>query len=153
MSEFNAFIEKYEEALIPQVYNDGTAESILSLSQKELRDLSSDDAYIYGYSLNSYAMYLQGELDKARARLAWCEEAVNSIVGKNYTRYNTDDTRYMPQDSKRQLIISDNSAARELEKFRLKIQAVVTLLFNKIKIILTQGELLVNLGKKKSYAG
>ena len=151
MATFNGYLDKYEEALVPQVDNDGVAESVLNFSHQELRDLSSEEAHMYAYSLNSYALFLQRELDKNRARLLWCEEAVNSIVGKNYANYNDSDVKYMPFEAKRQLIISENSAAKELEQFRIKLTSANNMLFNKIKIILSQSDVLTNLGKRKSY--
>jgi hypothetical protein len=151
MAKFNEYITQYEEALIPKVENDGVAESVLNFSTQELRDLTSEESYMYAYSLNSYALFLQRELDINRSRLLWCEEAVNSIIGKNYSQYNGSEVKYMPYEAKRQLIISENSAARELEQFRIKLVASNNMLFNKIKIILAQSEVLTNLGKKKSY--
>lgn len=146
MQDFNEFLDNCVKTVNVNV-DVIEVERILNLDYSDIISLNSEEAAGYSFRLKTYAIFVHGDLDKNTAKILWCEEMINRIIGKQYAEYD----KYMKHEVKRQLIISQDGAAGKIESLRIRLVSVNTLLRDKLKIILSLAEDFSQIARRKSY--
>lgn len=148
LDEFCEYLNSYTNLThLSEVEYDDVVKETMNLSLQDLLDISPEECLARSIKLNSYAFWLQSELNSNNAKLLWCEESINHIVAKSYN--NMPDM--MKYEIRRHAIIKDNSFALELEKVRLKIKGATITLASKIEDIRNMSLTLRKLGESKAY--
>lgn len=148
-NEFNAYIEKYSNSLgIPELSIDPFVEEAFLMSHEDFLVLSSEEAASYALKLTQYILFLRKELDKNRVRSEWCSDVINRVLAKTYSSYS----EYMKFEVRRQSIMLDNSYALKVHELKIKIDAAINMVKDKIEDIQRLSEIFRDASRRKGFA-
>ena len=117
-----------------------------SFSGQELRDLSQEDCFNYGFLLYNYVDYLIGERAKQQNVISFCEEFINKIVARDFMDV---EKFYTTKEIKVAMITKDNHVAQRLIEFKHIAESRIRSLEGREFNIRKKAECLLEKGKRK----
>lgn len=148
LDDLTSFIDRYcMEFMTPDCQFDAVIQTVLDMSHDDLIRLSADSASAYAFKMHSYCIFLRKDMDKASAKLLWCEEILHKIVSKHWK----DHSEYMKYEVKRHAIISEDTFAVKVEKMRVYLSGAIIQVERKLDHVKRMADILQDMGKRKSY--
>lgn len=147
--EFNNYIDSYSKSLgIPDLSLDPFVEEAFIMSHEDFLLLTSEEAASYAFKLTQYILFLRKDLDKNRVRSEWCSDVINRILAKTYSSYS----EYMKYEVRKQSIMLDNSYALKVHELKMKIDASITIVQNKIEDVQRLSDIFRDASRRKGFA-
>lgn len=147
LKEVEAMLDAFDKSVgLSYIKFNADVESILQLRLEELRSLDETDCGSFSYCLAQYSSFLQKEINRHSAKLKWANHNLDIIVAKVYNNYGD---KYMKADTKRSLVINDDSYAKALNKIVLETTLRIEELSFLSSRINVQSEILRELQKTK----
>jgi len=148
LEELEEFLDKYcTQFMVPQCEYDPKAQDLIRLKYDEVAKLSSDECYSASLTLCSYIIYLRKELDLMEARIRWCEEIINKIVGREWKNFPD----FMKYEVRRQAIIQQDTFVTKVENMRLTLEVAAMQTRYKIPVVERMVDIFKEVGRKRSY--
>jgi hypothetical protein len=148
LDELNSYLDRYcLEFMVPECTMDVMVQTILNLPHQEIVRLSPEDCYAHAFKLHSYCISLRKDLDKALAKVEWCENILHKMVGERWKEFSD----YMRYEPKRQLIISEDTFATKVDKLACQLKASNMQVERKLDHVKKMADILQDMGKRKSY--
>lgn len=84
-----------------------------NLTPDQLRAMSEEEIGIHAITLQRYSLFVQQETNKAHGVAKLVEHCINLLVGKNYSNYGDQYTKF---DVKKAMVLTDNDSGKVLNK-------------------------------------
>lgn len=116
LEKLDKILREYDEKIgfknddVPQ--ND--LQEILSLDISIIQSLSAEDCWEKSVTLAQYAIYIQRQTNKEKARLKWCNASIMRLCAKEWDNYN----KYLPIDVRIETIALNNEAVEKISRIR-----------------------------------
>jgi hypothetical protein len=110
-NEVNSQLDEYNFKLGLNLHKSDAINSILNLTDDQLRLLSAEDCGIKAYQLLQYSLFLQKETNRHAAKIKWSKHNLDYVTAKYGQGYGDKYTKY---EERQGLLISDNSYAKAL---------------------------------------
>lgn len=95
----------------------------LALTYEQMSKMDREECCKRAFILAQYGTYIQKQINRENAKLSWLDENISRIVAQECDSYGDKYTKY---EVKRELVLSKNSAAEELNNLakmcRVKIK-------------------------------
>jgi hypothetical protein len=98
-------------------YDPITLNKALTLTKTEFEHMDQTELSAYAYTLNSYALYLQLELNSAKTDISWVNHHILILIGKYGSSVGS---QYTPYEQRKAMLLVENSHGVELNKLLLE---------------------------------
>lgn len=147
VAELDRFIQDLESSLqrvnAPDCVFDPCVQECMNLPHEDFLSLSPQEAQANAYKLNQYSLFLYKEIDSNSAKVSWCEEIINTSIAKKYKEFPD----YMKYEVRRQAVIHGDDFLYKVDAIRLKVNALLSSLKNRIKPV----ETMISIFQRKAY--
>lgn len=117
---------------------------VADLSLEALRKLTQAEAFDSAYLLYGYATYIQDEINKNKVALSWCCNEMEKLI----VQYSNDFPQYTKHESKKYILVKNNSYAASLENMREVAEARIQSLDGKVFELKRRADILLEKGKR-----
>lgn len=116
LAEFEQILNEYTQGIgINGIQYNAEVNDVLSLTREQLRGMHPEDCGELAFILSQYAVFIQKEQNRQRARVDWAEREISYLIALEQSKYYGGDTKYVKYDLLRATIIKGNSAAQALD--------------------------------------
>jgi hypothetical protein len=116
-----------------------------NLSVSDLQKLTQQETFDTAYLIYGYASYIQDEISKNSVVLSWCNDQLEKLVVANESMFG----QYTKHESKRQIIIKENSYAAKVDQMRSIAEGRLQSLEGKPFELKRKADILLEKGKRK----
>jgi hypothetical protein len=117
---------------------------VADMSIENLKKLTKDELFDSAYMLYSYASYIQDDINRNKIALDWCNDQLEKLVVKHNDTFD----KYTKHESKKQIIVQENSYAAKVDQMRLVAEARLQSLDGKVYEIKRKADILLEKGKR-----
>ena len=120
-------------------------ESIINLSEEELKSLTQEECLFKAFILSGYCGYVQKIENKHKAKLNWCQSLMYKLVVDNEDLF----TKYMKWDQKLHVLAANDEFANTVMQAKLQAESNTIWLENKVRDLRKQVDVLLELGRRR----
>lgn len=107
-------------------YNSNDIEQALQIDKNKLDHMSNEELASNAYILDSYALYLQMELNKAMTTKMWAEHHIKILYGKYAKDYGS---QYTSFEERKLMLLTENTHGVKLNKLLLEASLIIEQLY------------------------
>jgi hypothetical protein len=134
VNETNTKFASFKEEFL--LYSDLNKEQIDKLTREELFDCA--------YILYGYSSYIQDEINRNKIALNWCNDQLENLIANNSSMFG----QYTKHESKRHILVNENSFAASIDNMRLVAEARLQALDGKTYELKRKADILLEKGKR-----
>jgi hypothetical protein len=116
-----------------------------NLSSEDLKKLTQQESFDTAYLLYGYSTYIQDEINKNKIALNWCNDQLEKLV----VQHNHEFSQYTKHESKRQMIVNNNSYAASVDNMREVAESRLQALDGKVYELKRKADILLEKGKRQ----
>lgn len=134
INETNTKFASFKEEFL--LYADLNKEQIEKLTREELFDCA--------YMLYGYSSYIQDEINRNKIALNWCNDQIEKLIAINQEMFG----QYTKHESKKHILINENSFAASIDNMRLVAESRLQALDGKVYELKRKADILLEKGKR-----
>lgn len=119
-------------------------ETYLNLTRDQIESFSSSQALSASAIILQYAIHLQKQENRERARVSWCESHINSLCGIHWNKFD----QYMPKDIKIAKIAEEYESVSKLIEIHRHSTARMNEIAGLTNIVRYYGNIFLEIGKR-----
>ena len=125
-------LDEYKASLhLKVVDNFSDIEQLFNLSRDQLESIDEESALNYSARLTQYALFIQQQENREKAKFSWAENQIALIAGKHWDDFD----KFLPKDIKIAKISCENPSVVKLSLLREKSQNRINEIFGISQLI------------------
>lgn len=140
-------LNDYRQDLQINISLDFDPTGLINMSRDQIERMDETEAIAISSQLVRYALYLQLQENRERARTTWCDSQIQSLAGSRWDDFD----RFMPKEIKIAKISTETPSIVKLNEIKQIASARASELFGISQLIKYYASILFEKGKKNGW--